>query len=171
MKDNENRNNGFRKGGNKPVEKAEPNPVAVLLLNIIKEQVRDFVTLAPEERFEGSKDLYYVGSYPAVLDRDVVTDAANYSVYQLERAVRLPKDDPERMNRLSTAILLVNKDTGEPAFYLTSYITPKMVANIRIVPYNDRGAMYRQCLSWDSRDDEPKKTEEVAEEVAEPAAE
>ena len=165
MKD-ENRNNGFRKGGNKPVEKAEPNPVALLLLNIIKEQVRDFMTLAPEERFEGSKDLYYVGSYPAALDGgDALPEAANYAVYQLERAVRLPKDEPDRMNRLSTAILLINKETNQPAFYLTSYITPKMVANIRIVPYTDRGPSYRSSLSWDSRDEEP--AEEVAEQSAE----
>lgn len=156
MKDFDKRN-GFRriqKDDNRELDK-----VALLLLNTIKKQVCDFMTLAPEERFDGTQNLYSVGSYPAALEADGVPEAAKYDAYQLERAVRLPKDDPERMNRLSTAILLIDRETGKPAYYLTAYITPKMVANIRVVPYNDRGAMYKQAIAWDSRDEEKEAAE------------
>ena len=145
--------NGFRRENKKQYEPRDPNPVAVLLLNIIKDQITSFLTLPPEERFNGSQDLYYVGSYPAGLESENIPEASKYGVFQLGRAVRLPKDEPERMNRLSTEIILIDKETGTPAFFLTSYITPKMVANVRVVPYNEKGPVYREALSWDSRDE------------------
>lgn len=152
MKDNEKRN-GFRRI-NKEDQQKEPDKVALLLLNTIKEQVREFLQLEPEERFDGAKALYTVGSYPAVLESEAVPEASNFDVYQLERTVRLRKDEPDHMNRLSTAILLINKETAKPAYYLTAYITPKLIANIRVVLYNDRGPSYGNSISWDSRDDE-----------------
>lgn len=151
MKDNE-RRNGFRR--TQKFEEREPDKIALLLLNTIKKQVLEFLTLAPEERFDGTSSLYSVGSYPAVLDSEAVPEAAGFDVYQLDRSVRLPKNDPERMNRLSTSILLLSKETGMPAYFLTSYITPKLVANIRVVPYNDRGPVYSTAISWDSRDEQ-----------------
>lgn len=152
MKDNENRN-GFRRDRKQNNEQVEPSMVALLLLDTIKDQVKTFMALKPEDRYEGSKELYYVGSYPATLTSDNVPEAANYDVYQLERSVRLRREEPERLNRLSTAILLIDRETHQPAFYLTSYITPNLVANIRVVPYNNHGAWYKALVAWDSRDD------------------
>ena len=151
MKDNE-RHNGFRRTRNE--EPKEVDKVALLLLNTIKQQMVDFLTLAPEERFDGTKNLYRVGSYPAMLDSDQVPEAAQYDVYQLDRAVRLPKNEPERMSRMSTSILLINRETHIPAYFLSAYITPKLVADVRVVPFNERGPIYSASISWDSRDEE-----------------
>ena len=158
----ENNNRGFKKD-RRQQEQKEPNKVGLLLRNTIKEQILDFLTLAPEERYEGSKDLYYVGAYPAVLASDSVPEAENYGVYQLERVVRLRKEEPEKMTRLSTSIVLIDKKTGTPAFYLSSYITPKGIANVRVIPFDEKGPMYRDAIVWDNRDEYKEKEEAAAE--------
>ena len=116
--------------------------------------MQTYLALDPKERIEGSKNLFHVGSYPAELESDSCPeDLAKYKTYQLERSVRVRTDDPEKRTRLSTAILLIDTETCMPAFYLTAYVTPTMIANVRVVPYNEHGPVYARAVSWDSRDE------------------
>lgn len=135
--------------------KKEIHPVAKLLCGVIKGQILEFLSLTPEERADGVRDLFYVGSWPAILTAEgdeQVQDVDRYAVYQLDRSARMRRENPLEMSRMSTAIVLVDKETARPAFYLTAYITPKEDANIKVIPYTDKGADYPNSLIWDSRD-------------------
>lgn len=126
-----------------------PDPTAKILLEIVSEQVRNFLALDPDDRFDGQDALYNFGGYSADLHN--FEGAEDLVSFQLDRTVRINRDNPEDLRRLSTDVVILSKTTNEPAFYITSFITPRLEWNVSVVPFNERGPNYRAKASFDSR--------------------
>lgn len=145
-----NKNEKNKSNNNRPA-KPEPHPVAVLLRDNISEQMLEFLRASHDERLELSKDLFKIDMFPAGLTG--CEGAENYNVFQIERTTRMNKDiEVDEIPRMSTAIILIDKKTGKPAFYLNGYITPRATASITIYVMGENGPDYKSTVRWSSRE-------------------
>ena len=127
------------------------DPVGELLLNTFVDQINEFLNASPEERGTLCKDLFSVGTFPARLTG--CEGAEKYLVYQLERYARMKKVDPLSYHRMSTALILIDKNTHKPSYYLTAYITKSGDGSVIVYPMNDNGPVYKNIIQWDTRFD------------------
>lgn len=128
-------------------EKPEATPMAKALLEEYRDEIRSFLTTSIDNREELAKDLFSVPGFPA--DAAVVEDGVeNYKVYCLERSVRLNRDDPSKLTRMSGTILYQKKD-GKPAYMVSAFITPSGSGNVTVFTYGERGIVNRERWSSD----------------------
>ena len=144
--------NNNKTGNNNRPPKPDPHPVAVLLRDNISNQMLNFLKATPEDRFNMCRDLFKVEAFPS--DLAGCEGVENYSVFQIERTTRMRKEDVENneIPRMSVAIILIDKTTHKPAFYLNGYITPRATASITIYCMGENGPDYRQTVRWSSRE-------------------
>lgn len=120
------------------------HPVAMLLRDAISEQIEIFLDNEPTEKT--AAELFNLGSYPARLTG--CEGAEDYEAYQLDRSVRLNRDDPSKLNRLSTIIVVLNMATHRPAFLVQAFISPNRTARVIIHEQTETGTNYRNTLRW-----------------------
>lgn len=153
-KNNKNNNNQFNdqkdRGNNtrRPrQEKPEATPMAKALLEEYRDEIRSFLTTSIDNREELAKTLFSVPGFPADA-ADVEDGVENYKVYCLERSVRLNRDDPSKLTRMSGTILYQKKD-GKPAYMVSAFITPSGSGNVTVFTYGERGIVGRERWSSD----------------------
>lgn len=128
-------------------EKPEATPMAKELLAEYRDAIRTFLTTSIDNRAELAKNLFSVPGFPAdaaALEDDVKT----YKVYCLERSVRLNRDDPSKLTRMSGTILYQKAD-GKPAYMVSAFITPSGSGNVTVFTYGERGIVNRERWSSD----------------------
>lgn len=128
-------------------EKPEATPMAKALLEEYRDAIRSFLTTSIDNREELAKTLFSVPSFPADA-ADVEVGAETYKVYCLERSVRLNRDDPSKLTRMSGTILYQKKD-GKPAYMVSAFITPSGSGNVTVFTYGERGIVGRERWSSD----------------------
>lgn len=128
-------------------EKPEATPMAKALLEEYRDEIRNFLTTTIDNRAEVAKDLFSVPGFPADA-ADVEDGVENYKVYCLERSVRLNRDDPSKLTRMSGTILYQKKD-GKPAYMVSAFITPSGSGNVTVFTYGERGIVGRERWSSD----------------------
>ena len=128
-------------------EKPEATPMAKALLEEYREEIRSFLTTSIDNREELAKALFSVPGFPADA-ADVEDGVENYKVYCLERSVRLNRDDPSKLTRMSGTILYQKKD-GKPAYMVSAFITPSGSGNVTVFTYGERGIVNRERWSSD----------------------
>lgn len=127
-------------------EKPEATPMAKALLEEFRDEIRNFLTTTIDNREELAKNLFSVPGFPA--DAADVEDGKNYKVYCLERSVRLNRDDPSKLTRMSGTILY-QKEDGKPAYMVSAFITPSGSGNVTVFTYGERGIVNRERWSSD----------------------
>lgn len=127
-------------------EKPEATPMAKALLEEYRDEIRNFLTTTIDNRAEVAKDLFSVPGFPA--DAADVEDGKTYKVYCLERSVRLNRDDPSKLTRMSGTILYQKAD-GKPAYMVSAFITPSGSGNVTVFTYGERGIVNRERWSSD----------------------
>lgn len=132
-------------------ERPEPPEVAKLLCRTIVDQITDFLSsYGWKDRLN---DLFTLGDrWPAGIAGCEGTE--NLLAYQVERTVRLDRDDPEKIRRMSTSIVVIDNVTAKPVYYLTAYISPNMQAGVQVYTMGDRGPDYRKTIRWNNRNSE-----------------
>ena len=128
-------------------EKPEATPMAKALLEEYRDEIRSFLTTSIDNREELAKNLFSVPGFPADA-ADVEDGVENYKVYCLERSVRLNRDDPSKLTRMSGTILYQKKD-GKPAYMVSAFITPSGSGNVTVFTYGERGIVGRERWSSD----------------------
>ena len=128
-------------------EKPEATPMAKALLEEYRDAIRSFLTTSIDNREELAKTLFSVPGFPADA-ADVEAGVENYKVYCLERSVRLNRDDPSKLTRMSGTILYQKKD-GKPAYMVSAFITPSGSGNVTVFTYGERGIVNRERWSSD----------------------
>lgn len=128
-------------------EKPEATPMAKALLEEYRDAIRSFLTTSIDNREELAKNLFSVPGFPADA-ADVEAGVENYKVYCLERSVRLNRDDPSKLTRMSGTILYQKKD-GKPAYMVSAFITPSGSGNVTVFTYGERGIVGRERWSSD----------------------
>lgn len=128
-------------------EKPEATPMAKALLEEYRDEIRNFLTTTIDNRAEVAKDLFSVPGFPADEVR-LVEDGKTYKVYCLERSVRLNRDDPSKLTRMSGTILYQKAD-GKPAYMVSAFITPSGSGNVTVFTYGERGIVNRERWSSD----------------------
>lgn len=128
-------------------EKPEATPMAKALLEEYRDEIRNFLTTTIDNRAEVAKTLFSVPGFPADA-ADVEDGVENYKVYCLERSVRLNRDDPSKLTRMSGTILYQKKD-GKPAYMVSAFITPSGSGNVTVFTYGERGIVNRERWSSD----------------------
>lgn len=128
-------------------EKPEATPMAKALLEEYRDAIRSFLTTSIDNREELAKNLFSVPGFPADA-ADVEAGVENYKVYCLERSVRLNRDDPSKLTRMSGTILYQKKD-GKPAYMVSAFITPSGSGNVTVFTYGERGIVNRERWSSD----------------------
>ena len=127
-------------------EKPEATPMAKALLEEYRDEIRNFLTTTIDNRAEVAKDLFSVPGFPA--DAADVEDGKTYKVYCLERSVRLNRDDPSKLTRMSGTILYQKAD-GKPAYMVSAFVTPSGSGNVTVFTYGERGIVNRERWSSD----------------------
>lgn len=127
-------------------EKPEATPMAKALLEEYRDEIRSFLTTSIDNREELAKNLFSVPGFPA--DAADVEDGKTYKVYCLERSVRLNRDDPSKLTRMSGTILYQKAD-GKPAYMVSAFITPSGSGNVTVFTYGERGIVNRERWSSD----------------------
>lgn len=127
-------------------EKPEATPMAKALLEEYRDEIRSFLTTSIDNREELAKTLFSVPGFPA--DAADVEDGKTYKVYCLERSVRLNRDDPSKLTRMSGTILYQKAD-GKPAYMVSAFITPSGSGNVTVFTYGERGIVNRERWSSD----------------------
>lgn len=127
-------------------EKPEATPMAKALLEEYRDEIRNFLTTTIDNRAEVAKNLFSVPGFPA--DAADVEDGKTYKVYCLERSVRLNRDDPSKLTRMSGTILYQKAD-GKPAYMVSAFITPSGSGNVTVFTYGERGIVNRERWSSD----------------------
>lgn len=127
-------------------EKPEATPMAKELLAEYRDAIRTFLTTSIDNRAEVAKTLFSVPGFPA--DAADVEDDKNYKVYCLERSVRLNREDPSKLTRMSGTILY-QKEDGKPAYMVSAFITPSGSGNVTVFTYGERGIVNRERWSSD----------------------
>ena len=128
-------------------EKPEATPMAKALLEEYRDAIRSFLTTSIDNREELARTLFSVPGFPADA-ADVEDGVENYKVYCLERSVRLNRDDPSKLTRMSGTILYQKKD-GKPAYMVSAFITPSGSGNVTVFTYGERGIVGRERWSSD----------------------
>lgn len=128
-------------------EKAEATPMAKELLAEYREDIRAFLTTSIDNRSEMAKTLFAIPAFP-VDAADVQDNAKEYKVYCLERSVRLNRDDPSKLTRMSGTILYQDAKSGKPAYMVSAFITPSGSGNVTVFTYGERGIVNR--VHWSS---------------------
>ncbi|MCM1230159.1 MAG: hypothetical protein NC489_08500 [Ruminococcus flavefaciens] len=128
----------------RPKQEVEHHPVAILLQDEMIRQITEFLEGPPTD--ESANRLFNLGSYPARLTG--CDGAEDYEAFQLDRSVRLNKENPEKLNRLSTIIVIQNIATHKPAFLVQAFISPNYSARVIIHQQDDKGTIYRNTLRW-----------------------
>lgn len=128
-------------------EKPEATPMAKALLEEYRDAIRSFLTTSIDNREELAKTLFSIPGFPADA-ADVKDGVENYKVYCLERSVRLNRDDPGKLTRMSGTILYQKKD-GKPAYMVSAFITPSGSGNVTVFTYGERGIVGRERWSSD----------------------
>lgn len=128
-------------------EKPEATPMAKALLEEYRDEIRSFLTTSIDNREELARTLFSVPGFPADA-ADVEDGVENYKVYCLERSVRLNRDDPSKLTRMSGTILYQKKD-GKPAYMVSAFITPSGSGNVTVFTYGERGIVNRERWSSD----------------------
>lgn len=128
-------------------EKPEATPMAKALLEEYRDEIRSFLTTSIDNREELARTLFSVPGFPADAV-DVEDGVENYKVYCLERSVRLNRDDPSKLTRMSGTILYQKKD-GKPAYMVSAFITPSGSGNVTVFTYGERGIVNRERWSSD----------------------
>lgn len=128
-------------------EKPEATPMAKALLEEYRDEIRSFLTTSIDNREELAKTLFSIPGFPADA-ADVEDGVENYKVYCLERSVRLNRDDPSKLTRMSGTILYQKKD-GKPAYMVSAFITPSGSGNVTVFTYGERGIVGRERWSSD----------------------
>lgn len=128
-------------------EKPEATPMAKALLEEYRDEIRSFLTTSIDNREELAKNLFSVPGFPADA-ADVEDGVETYKVYCLERSVRLNRDDPSKLTRMSGTILYQKKD-GKPAYMVSAFITPSGSGNVTVFTYGERGIVGRERWSSD----------------------
>lgn len=131
-------------------EKPEATPMAKALLEEYRDEIRNFLTTSIDNREEVAKNLFSVPGFPAdaASIESVESDVETYKVYCLERSVRLNRDDPSKLTRMSGTILYQKKD-GKPAYMVSAFITPSGSGNVTVFTYGERGIVGRERWSSD----------------------
>ena len=137
----ERKDQGKYRPNDQPVEYS---PVALLLRDEMARQITNFLEGPIDE--DHAKDLFDLGSDPARLAG--CEGAEDYEAWQLDRSVRLSKDNPENLNRLSTIIVVTNMATHKPAFLVQAFISPNRSARVLIHEQGESGTIYRNTLRW-----------------------
>ena len=127
-------------------EKPEATPMAKELLAEYRDAIRTFLTTSIDNRAEVAKTLFSVPGFPA--DAADVEDGKNYKVYCLERSVRMNREDPSKLTRMSGTILY-QKEDGKPAYMVSAFITPSGSGNVTVFTYGERGIVNRERWSSD----------------------
>ena len=127
-------------------EKPEATPMAKELLAEYRDAIRTFLTTSIDNRAEVAKTLFSVPGFPA--DAADAEDGKNYKVYCLERSVRLNREDPSKLTRMSGTILY-QKEDGKPAYMVSAFITPSGSGNVTVFTYGERGIVNRERWSSD----------------------
>lgn len=138
--------NKFNNGGKPQREPVEYHPVAILLRDEMVAQINQFLDSDPGDYQTAVKDLFQLGSYPARLKG--CDEAADYEAFQLDRTVRLNRDEPEKLNRLSTIIVIMSRVTHKPAFLVQAFISPNKSARVIVHEQDEKGTIYRNTLRW-----------------------
>ena len=133
----------------RPKPEVEYHPVALLLRDALAEQINTFLNGDITEK--AASELFNLGSYPARLTG--CDEAEDYEAFQLDRSVRLNRDDPENLNRLSTIIVVQNIATHRPAFLVQAFISPNRTSRIIIHEQDEKGTIYRNTLRWAGNND------------------
>ena len=128
-------------------EKPEATPMAKALLEEYRDEIRNFLTTTIDNRTEVAKYLFSIPGFPAD-EKRLVEDGETYKVYCLERSVRLNRDDPSKLTRMSGTILYQKAD-GKPAYIVSAFITPSGSGNVTVFTYGERGIVNRERWSSD----------------------
>lgn len=128
-------------------EKPEATPMAKALLEEYRDEIRSFLTTSIDNREELAKALFSIPGFPAD-EKRLVEDGETYKVYCLERSVRLNRDDPSKLTRMSGTILYQKAD-GKPAYMVSAFITPSGSGNVTVFTYGERGIVSRERWSSD----------------------
>lgn len=128
-------------------EKPEATPMAKALLEEYRDEIRSFLTTSIDNREELAKTLFSIPGFPAD-EKRLVEDGETYKVYCLERSVRLNRDDPSKLTRMSGTILYQKAD-GKPAYMVSAFITPSGSGNVTVFTYGERGIVSRERWSSD----------------------
>lgn len=146
-KKNDHPHDDMRKESGKPPREnnTEYHPVAVLLRDEMIRQITNFLETKPVTQ-ESMDELFNLGSYPARLEG--CEGAEDYEVFQLDRSVRQNREDPSKLNRLSTILVVLNLITHKPAFLVQAFISPNRSARVIVHEQGDNGTIYRNTLRW-----------------------
>lgn len=136
-------------GDRRRPEKPEPHPVAKLMVDTFSGQILTFLQADTAQRKEFMEDLFDIKNYPSMLQG--CEGAENYIAYLLERTVRENKREPDKLSRMSMSAVLLNKETKEPAFFVTCYIAPNEVGGVTVYEQGKNGTEYNKTLRWSSK--------------------
>ena len=131
-------------------------PMAIALRDIFASQIMDFQEQDPSNYKTAIQDLFNIGAWPAKLNVGICDDSDRYDLYQVDKDTRLNRDDPAKLNRLSTIVIAIDAETHVPAFMVQAYIAPTGVARVIVHEMGDNGPIYRNTLRWSNQDSDSK---------------
>ena len=123
----------------------EPDDVMKQLIDMITAQVGTFVKeqksglndMTSDERIQHENNLYRF-DYPMLVD--------DIEFYLVDRSVRTDRQT-HTLSR-STCALVGIKD-GKPAYYMSTYLTQKLMGNITLFKFNENGPIFRGAVRVD----------------------
>lgn len=140
----------------RPAQEVTYKPMAIALRDIFASQIMDFLEQDPSDYKTAIQVLFNVSGWPAKLNTGICDDSDRYNLYQVDKDTRLNRDDPAKLNRLSTIVIAIDAETHVPAFMVQAYIAPSGVARVIVHEMGDNGPIYRNTLRWSNQDSESK---------------
>lgn len=137
------------------------DPIAVYIAGVFADQAKEFLASPAEDRYSAANGLFRLDERPMELDLGN-EDGTHLYAYDVDRSVRVDRDDPEKLRHMSAAFIINNMDTGVPAYFVYARITPEGNYNVRVVPQGEKGPDYRSIAVVDSRDTSPVVVEDNA---------
>ena len=113
---------------------APKDPIADMLMNEYRDNVKDFIEASDEARDEMLDTMFKLPTYPAMLEAD---EERELKAYQLTRSV----GHNNNFYRISANVLVVNED-GSPAYFVDVYATVSETnrgGNVRVTRYDEKG--------------------------------
>lgn len=136
------------------------DPVAIEIAKVFADQAREFLAAPAEERPTAANALFRLAERPMELDLGQDQgDTTKFYVYDVDRSVRVDRNEPERLRHMSAAFVVNSNDSVAPAYFAYARITPEGNFNVRVIPQGDKGPDYRSSAIIDSRDDASNSTQ------------
>jgi len=125
------------------------DPVANALLDALKECIEDFLAVPVAEQADAVLDLFNI-TWPSILSA-ADGPIEGYKVWPVQRSARMLHEDNTKHQRLSTDVVVTDKDTGTPMYFAQAYITPNDTGAVIVYCMDpNRGPSYQRTLRWNS---------------------